>query len=443
MQDSGSFFHVCKEYFSNTAMLPLFVIAVVWLWKKWNTEKKQVFLSAGIISVLGVFNVVTYYIIGRVGEGETYYRFFWICPIALFVAMMLSDVLVSMKKEQRMLIVLTMFVGYFAFSSRPLTNWINIPENVYQVSDDVIEVSDAIMDVTDGAYTMIIDNNNLRNEVRQYNAKIGYTEAEAETLSNMLHMNDMNYFGREVMYYMWYNNARYIVSDKQKPLACRLVESVGLDCVAETENYYIYAMNHARMTMDEEVMHEMQNKIGVNINMEYIRTSETVGMNEFIYITDFGMDRSDAFYQEIVNEINAGESQFVIVNSQEVNQKVYNDLEVPCYCNNQDIQVIERNDYNICLINNENGISDEVMQKFQVLKNNKIPILLVLSKEISETEQIYLEVMDEDSKVLAVLTGADEGHYKKALGDRVLQYSVKGGDDTLITIMRLKGLEVE
>ena len=243
MQDSGSFFNVCKEYFANTAILPLFVMAVVWLWMKWNTEKKHLFFIAGIISILGIFNVATYHIVNRLGEGETYYRFFWMCPIVLFTAMTLGDVLISVKKEQRIMLGVVAVVGLFVLSSRPITNWINIPENIYQVDDDVIEVSDAIMELTDGASTMIFDNNNLRNEMRQYNAKIGYTEAEAETLSTMLHMNDVNYLGREAMYCMWYNNARYIVADKKKSFARRLVETVGLECVVETENYYIYAMD--------------------------------------------------------------------------------------------------------------------------------------------------------------------------------------------------------
>ena len=47
MPDNYSFFHVCKEYFGDTAILPLVAIAVIWLLKKWTIEKKRGFFLAG------------------------------------------------------------------------------------------------------------------------------------------------------------------------------------------------------------------------------------------------------------------------------------------------------------------------------------------------------------------------------------------------------------
>lgn len=451
MQDSGSFFHIYKEYFANTVLLPLFVVAVVLLLKKWGKEKRDFFIITVIASVLLVYNGVTYYVTTILGEGDTYYRFFWMCPMVLLVAVVMTEILSTIKKGSRYLFILLVVVMCLAFSSKPLSNWSNIPENVYQVDDEVIEVSDAIMKLKEGEYTTIIDNNNLRNELRQYNAKIGFTETDALELSNILHLLDTNYPGRSLMSYLQANNSEYVVLEKQKLVVCRLLETTGLECVAETDNYYIYEMNYAQMVDDENDMIAIQERTGVVTNMEYIQTMEVEGVNEFIYLSDFGGEESNEFYRRIVDEVNAGESQYVIINSQladdenwyEEKQTILDALEVPYYCNDQDFQVIEKEEYVICLIDNLTGISDETMQKFRNLKNRQVPFLLVLSKEMSEEDEIYTEVMEEDSKVIAILTAKKESYMKDMIEDRVLCYATPTDVNTFFTIMRLKGLETE
>ena len=451
MQDSGSFFNACKEYFSNTVMVPLFVIALIWLWKKWNIEKRYTLIIVGVISVFCVFNGGIYYIIDKLNEGDTYYRFFWILPIALLVAMAWTDIFVKVKKEGQYMMLLTLFVGCFVFSSRPLTNWINTPGNVYQVDDEVIEVSDALMELTEGKSTTIIENKNIRNELRQYNAKIGFAENESIELSNLLHFNDLNNLSKKMMYYLEENHSEYVVLEKGKPNSCRLIETTGADCVAETDNYYIYKTDYEQVSDDLTWVRETQVRIGMASTIEYFQSLDIEGIQEFVYITDLGTEKSEEFYREIVNVINERESQFVIINSQlaeSVNwylehQEILADLEEPYYCNNQDFQVIEQEELVICMIDNITGVSEEAMQQFQNLKNRQIPILLVLSQEIAEEDAIYTEVMAEDSKVVAILSAREETFKKEMLEDRILQYATTTNKSTIFTIVRLKGREAE
>lgn len=449
MQDSGSFFNVCKEYFSNTAMLPLFVVAVVLLLKKWNVEKKYVCFIAIVVGVFGVFNGVSYSVINKLGEGDTYYRFFWICPVALLVAGVLSELLMGIRREQRYSLLLMFVVLVFAFSSRPLTNWINIPENVYQVDDEVIEVADAVMELTGGDYTTVIGNNNLRNELRQYNAKIGFTETEATGLSYILRGVNSNYLGIYLMQFLHANNSEFIVLEKDKLSVCNLIETAGLDCIAETENYFLYKMEYARIGEDLDYLIDIWKRVECPVNMEYIAIEGIDNVSEFVYIADFGTIENETMYQDVINEINNLEPSCVIVNDKlSKNAGWYSDeknsldeLTVPYYCNNAELQVIEQDGYKICLIDNTSGISSEILGAFENEIKNSVPIVLVLSKEISSEDEIYPLVTAEDSMVVGVLTICKNVYSKSILEDRVVQFATLVDENTMFNIVRVKGKE--
>ena len=447
MLTNDSFFAVCGAYFTDSAILPLFVIAAAWLMKKWNKEKKQAFLLTAVISVILLYNGIVCYLAGRIGEGETYYRFFWICPIVLIVSLFVVNFFFEIKGVQRFLIIAIAGVGVFLFSSKLPSTWTNLPKNIYQLNPDVIQVADIILELENRETATIVDDGSISNTVRQYTSKIGFTELNNEDVEYVLSGKNTNYIGRYLADFFSYNNSDYFLVQKSKPEVGRVVESIGLELVTESDHYDIYGMDSEQMNTDVDWLREIENRYGGKSNLEYIPIEGYENTFDIIYLTDFGTTGTEDDYRKIAEKMNTVQAGCVIINSQ-LSQNagwyleqaaVLEQLTVPYYCNNQEIQIIEQNGIYLCLIDNRNGISETVIKKMTELNAMDKPIVLVTSAEIKAADDLYEVITAEDSQVVQILTARRNEYYKAVFNDKIIQYAAPADNNTMFTVVRVKG----
>jgi len=404
MPDNYSFFQVCKEYFADTAVLPLFAIAVIWLIRKWNKDKKQAFLVTCVISICLLYNGIVSSLVGKVGEADTYYRFFWICPIVLIVALFVVELLFRTTGTKRLEMIMVLGVAVFLFSSKLPSTWANMPENVYQLDSEVIEIADTILELEDGNLTTMIDNGDISYTIRQYNSQIGFTELALYNIDYVLSGRNSNYIGRFLLEDFANNNSDYYVLKKEKPTVCRVVESIGLELVAESERYYIYRMDNGQIQEERTWINEQEEFYISMLNLEYIQIANLPRMMDMVYISDFGPKESDEVYRNAIEHLRSMKPECVIINSGLAEQsKWYEEkkdeldaLGVPYYCNNQEIQVIEQEGFVLCLIDNLAGVSDSVIEKLEKLNEVENAIVLVLSVELQADERLYEAVTFEE-----------------------------------------------
>lgn len=447
MPNSYSFFSVCKEYFGDTAILPLVVIAVVWLLRKWNIQKQRAFLLAGGISVITLYNGVIYYLTGKVGESETYYRFFWICPLILSVAIFLVEIIFSVEGKKRFAMLSVLLVGIFLFMSKLPSTWVNIPQNVYQIDTEVVEIADIIFELENGKQTTMIDNGDISYTIRQYSSQIGFTELALESIDYVLSGRNSNYIGRYLLEYFANNNSDYYVLKKEKPDVCRIVESMDLNLVAESQDYYIYHMDGNRIKEERKWIIEQENLYFNKYNLEYIQIAGLETTVEIVYMSDFGTIENEAAYRNVLECISEMQPDTIIINSclseqsdWYIEKKAELDaLGIPYYYNDQNFQVINQDGFIICLIDNLLEVTESTKKRLEELNEEGVPVILVLAAELKENDDLYSVVMSEDSQVVQVLSARKNEYFKSVLEGETIQYATPADNNTMFNVIRVKG----
>lgn len=447
MPDNYSFFHVCKEYFADTAILPLFAIAVIWLIRKWNRDKKQAFFVTAVISICLLYNGAVSFLAAKVGEADTYYRFFWICPMVLIIALFVVELLFHTEGTKRTGMIVVLCMAAFLFSSKLPSTWVNIPKNIYQLDSEVIEIADIIQELEDGNYIAMIDNGDISNTIRQYTSQIGFTELSLDSMDYILSGRNTNYIGRYLLEDFINNNSDYYVLKKEKPSVCRVVESIGLELAAESEKYYIYYRNYEQIQKESAWIGEQEEFYLSMLNLEYIQVEDLQKAVDVVYVSDFGTMENDAAYHNAIEQIQNMQPECVIINSRLSEQPEWyiekktelDAIGVPYYCNDQEIQVIEQEGFVFCLIDNLTEVSDRVIEKLKNLNEAGKAIVLVLSAELQVDDKLYAVVTAEDSQVVQVLAARKNEYYKGVLEGKMIQYATPTDNNVMFNVLRVKG----
>jgi len=243
MQVSHSFWDVVQQYFAECALLPVFMLALVWIVKNWKPEYKKFIIAIVCGSVL-VFNELVYRVFVAVGEGSTYYRLFWIVPIIFIIAAFAVETVTSLEKWKQAAVVGISLLAVFMFCGQSGEEWFSLPENIYQVDKDVIQVADTLMELTGGEPTYIIDNGDLSDSIRLYDARIMYADLEEYTLYDILSGDSKRILGRDLTEAIWNNRCRYLALRKDNPFMYKLMEGAGITLETETDNYRIYKVDY-------------------------------------------------------------------------------------------------------------------------------------------------------------------------------------------------------
>ena len=449
MQISHSFWNVCEQYFAESIVLPVFLLALLYLLKKWKKEKRIAFYAIAAASLLVLYNGVSHRILEIAGEGSTYYRFFWICPILLVITYGIVELVAYIPKKHRLSVLLVLSLAGYMFSQTQIQSWVTLPENIYQLDDDVIQTADALMELTGGEPTTLIDNGTLTGTIRQYNAKIHMTDLYTNLINEVLYTDKIHYLGRYIQEYMSLNESEYIAIEKERIGTYKLIESGGMKKAAETDNYRLYYADPERIEKNLSILVKLTKGIPYHPNIEYIPVSGLQKEYSYVYLSDFGGLEQEEAYQTILTTISDLEIEGVFINTAlsknrewtEKYQYLLEELNVPYYCNDTAFQIIENEDVIFCMMENTKKITAKEIEAFDELKKAGKPVILILSQELKESEALYQSVTGTDSPVIQILTTKKNEKEKKLIEDSFLQFATPVESGQLFNIIRISGLE--
>ncbi len=450
MQANYSLWNVLGQYFENSALLPLFVLALIWIINKWNKDRKVAFIAIACGSVL-VFNEVAYRFFSAIGEGSTYYRFLWIIPLVLVVAAFLVNyVTVANAGKQYFVLALTL-LAIWMFSGQTGAEWLTLPENIYQIEPDVIQVSDLLMKLTDNQATYLIDDRSISNTIRQYNAKVMCTDMELADMDMILQGNDTNALGKDIQNAINNNRSRYIAINKEDTIIYKVMENAGIKLAGETDHYRLYYVHYKQLIPDVEEMQKLSIGESGQTNIEYVPIQGFTKRLEYVYITDFGTTENEEVYKNVLKQIEEMQPDGIIINAElsknsNWHRKYETLLEeqgIPYYCNDTEFQVISEDEIEICFIDNRRTISKTALNSLENLMKEGKPILLVLSENISESDSSDLVklISKPNSTVIQVLSAKQDTFQKNLIGEQILQFATPTDSNQLLNLIRIEGLE--
>ena len=260
------FKNVFINYWGGMALFAVYLVAVIYILKTEQGNKKYILGYMPIVALLTVFNpLIVGKIVEKLGLASRYYRFYWILPIALTLSIVLIDMICKSKKVTDKLMI--------AFLAILLINLAGVKfqyehddrrDNVYKVSDEVIEISNIIHDYTDKEQITAYYGLNLMMELRTYDASIvtpvGRVEPDSMDEEAILKLKDEagygnvygNYDVLKVMTYVGVEYSPQIVHDafEEYNIECFIrdkamfsneyIESLGFEKIGETESYEVY-----------------------------------------------------------------------------------------------------------------------------------------------------------------------------------------------------------
>lgn len=139
-------FTVFKSYNGGTWFLPLFLLALLYLFLKSGKEMRRNLLIVAAAAVVLVFNDLAFKAASKVVGSETYYRFLWMVPVVLILGYVFVDIFVRQKSKICRVLVLFLGVGLLFLGGTPCINADSFkrPDQVRYLNTDVIEICDMI-----------------------------------------------------------------------------------------------------------------------------------------------------------------------------------------------------------------------------------------------------------------------------------------------------------
>lgn len=453
MQGIETFIDALSLYITNNVLVIVFLIAALYILKKSNQKQRKYLIAVAIVAILMVFNGVAFAILKCLGEETTYYRFFWICPIVLASAYLVVEIFfeLTVKRCQKIALLIIFGVMLFVYSSQSLSDWWNIPSNVYQLDDDIIELGDLIDEQTGGDRTILLVNDDVSAHIREYNANIISNPDGMYYLDEVINGNNDSCMARNVMMFMDFNLAEYIAVEKEKLGTNRLFESIGCEKVGETEKYNLYFYDYELLAEEWKIFDEALADKSLYVNSEYINVPGMERQKDYLYVTDLWINTSEEQKQAIIELANELQVEALIINStksdveitKEFLEKEFENLQVPYIYNNQGIQEMETEELSMVCMKTE-GLSAGDVEKLRSYIALDKAMILVTDKPISISEIYYEQLLSTDSPVVEIIVG-NAGSKKEMLNERILLYGAKevsiDKEQGFVTLLRVKGLE--
>ena len=406
MTNAETIWNVISWYYGNsTAIGLMLVLMTVYLLGR-KKEYRYYTFSCAVLMFL-ILNQLTYRIIERLGEGDTYYRFWG--------GLRLIEKMKS--KMEKVICVAVMVCLIFLYSGGKISDWVTLPENIYQISEDKIQVADLIEEVTGGERVIVYAEDELMYGIREYDANICLaTEGEREYLYHIITENDSNASGNLMLGILVNAKIDYIVVRKEYTGAIAALNGGGCVEVGQTDNYILYYVNQEQLKEDLYHTYDSDWKTDAGIcNVEDVMIKGLTQEQQFLF---YGDGRLDEFNNDI------GENRILCDGSEEFYSKEYGD-------------------YIVCKIDNQSqGITEQIMKKIESEERKKKPILLFLNRPLirGEKSDRLLDWIEEgNSYIQAVYAeNADESR-KDMLTEKVFQCYITNNAAENALLVQVRG----
>lgn len=262
-----SFVDTLLYYFGSWFWVLLCLASLVCLFVRQDmSAKRKMFLWAGF-SIVFMYNRFSMYVITRVVEKATYYRFLWLIPGALVIAGALYALLGSLRNR---MVAAVLFIAFFVLLWRTQSSFFTLesshkPANIYELEEDIFGLEEIISADKDEKSPRVAMPSLVQMEYRTYDASVqnairkevyqtmgdhGYIcrsknrrRQEEYRLGALLDGKRMDQKDR-IRGALEYLHTDYVVSQRN-PEAIQVLEATGLQSVGETGAYVVYRFpNH-------------------------------------------------------------------------------------------------------------------------------------------------------------------------------------------------------
>lgn len=169
---SGVIYELGMFLENNRLLYAGLIILAVFVWKTEKSRRKMIVVVLLLLAVF-VFNDVSMQIIRKLGYDREYYRFFWMFPLTVVLALGCLWITERMQKGWHKAAAAAGVVAVIVVCGDSYQISPNIfPDNEYMLSEDVIEVCDAIREIKEEENPRVAFNYDMNLQSRQYDASI-------------------------------------------------------------------------------------------------------------------------------------------------------------------------------------------------------------------------------------------------------------------------------
>lgn len=299
MQGVEHIYEVIQRYFSDSVIVVLAVVALLFLLNKAEKKYRVYAVILGVVEIF-LFSDFTYEVIADLGESETFYRFLWMVPITILSAYLVLEIWGGLKERMQKILYLGICVLVFWLcGNMSLSGWTDIPENVYQLPDEQIEAAKIIKRHQRKWRPKFWDDGTLSYGIREYDGAMIVTLDISIYMDYIIKGEVINEKGSEIQKLLYLYEIDSLGARKENITTQKLFENAGAKKIGETDSSYLYRFEWRSMEREWAELEAYYNEAILNINEEYIVTEELEEPCEFLYLTDMYIDIENSGHSNV------------------------------------------------------------------------------------------------------------------------------------------------
>lgn len=446
MNIAENFFDVMTAYFGEGAIVLFFLLAALSFWWK-STGKRKVCILACLIGIFCMLNPISYQVICRLGEGETYYRLLWLLPVTFGAAWLAMELYHQAEKVyQKWLLIGMGIVMCSMFGMGTLDNWTKLPSNIYQLDNDVIQLADAMEELSGGARVEFLDNGDISDTIRQYNANICTYIFDTEMINRMLRTGWGSFSGSHVRQQLAYMHPEYLAIKKESETTLRLFESSGIQIAAESDNYYLFDVKPDEILEDNIMLESLAGEKITAIDAEYMYLPQIEEEYDFLYVQNLFSEGDIQRIQEVFAIAEGMGVDAILVNDETADAQGLAYLKacnIPFVYNQSEYNTLQFPKLTICTADNSGGELAAADDKRVIkLLEEKSNVLLVTDQLIDAASEqngghSLPEVAAKNQSILENYAKGTEWS-KFVLGEQAFGFTQKTEDLHMVTLIRVR-----
>lgn len=437
MIEVSSFGSVIERYFAESGLLIFFLIALLFFMHKERGIERKFAISIVVVSLVCVFNPLAFWVICKLGESESYYRFIWMCPCVMMIVYLIIRIWGELKigLQKAALILVCVCCGGMIGGIDMLANW-SMPTNIYQLDDDVIQIADLIDEFSGGKPVVFVDNGTLSENMREYNANICSALTDTHGTNQVLYTDWTFFTNTKVRESVAFNAVDFIAIEKERKNTLSVLDGAGFKRVAASDGYYLYQVDWQGIYFDYEEISPYYDEKIITIDPEYTWVTNLEEEYDILYLVDvfrYYDEERIAKIIEIANEMNVDA---VVINdafnegdwTQEKVDAALTGLKVPYISNLSTDKILNFDKFSICV-----GLdTDDGYENMENATSGNAVVMAV--PEYSGVQEI-----ENDATLIKVLSKTEEDRSRTVYEDgELVELKINPKEQRLITLLRVR-----
>lgn len=241
MYNLNSVIQVVRWYFQGNVLLITALLALLY-WARKTTKRKQYLLCAVVCFWL-ICNDLVLWFAKKADETDTFYRVLWILPVTLLSAYLIVELADQLKGIRKGILILLTVLFVLNNAVPSFKNWVNLPDNVYQIDAEWIEIADLIDAHSGGRRVNVIDDYSVLWYAREYDDNLCMLGIDEDVLRAIMQHTEMSFGKEDVQAAVSASAIDYIIIRKEKTYGNASLAGADFALVGSSENYNVYYTN--------------------------------------------------------------------------------------------------------------------------------------------------------------------------------------------------------